>query len=254
MRPSSTVRSENQTLLSVLVQGNSSSAPSRKYPGWPTMKLLSFPITASEKSPNNVQADVRNTQSRVWCTVQDARKSRGASRPTPETGVCCEESAFLSWGPMRIATCTPTPNSHVLRTEIVALSVCLGQVGEGEWPGQTQSRAEGQWTGIWAWCHPSFRQRERGRRGWSSTSFVPFSGLCVRPGRMAGTARPTRVRRNGAGPVCYRSLMVAKARAAKAAAISQKRTTTWGSLQPAKWKWWCRGAQRKRRLPPVYLK
>jgi hypothetical protein len=47
--------------------------------------------------------------------------------------------------------------------------------------GQSQSRAEGQWTGIWAWCHPSFRQRERGRREWSSTSFVPFSGLCVRP-------------------------------------------------------------------------
>jgi hypothetical protein len=51
-----------------------------------------------------------------------------------------------------------------------------------------------------------------------------------------------------------RSLIVAKARAAKAAAISQKRTTTCGSLQPARWKWWCRGAQRKSRLPWVYLK
>ncbi len=51
-----------------------------------------------------------------------------------------------------------------------------------------------------------------------------------------------------------RILIVAKARAAKAAAISQKRTTTWGSLQPARWKWWCSGAQRKRRLPCVYLK
>jgi len=52
----------------------------------------------------------------------------------------------------------------------------------------------------------------------------------------------------------YLILRVASASTAKPAESSQNLTTTCGSDQPAKWKWWCIGAQRKRRFPPVYLK
>jgi hypothetical protein len=34
----------------------------------------------------------------------------------------------------------------------------------------------------------------------------------------------------------------------------QKRTTTWFSFHPDSSKWWCSGAMRKMRLPPVHLK